>query len=1750
MFRKLFNVLLISFIILIPSLASAEKLYVRKDMDYDFAQLEALLLKNASQREATDDKNLYVARTIINSNRAQAFSILGHYLLENHKSSASWLEVSKTLYAISTSAQSDRYTFSRQARTAAYQAYIVAKTPSEEANALVLLAQQYEARYDWRDALNAYSASLKIEHNPRVAATYATLREKYGFKYNDYQLESNTANPKICFSFSENLEQGRIDYSSFVTVREVTNPAIAISGRQLCVEGLKHGQTYNITLRQGIPSVVDETLRNPVNITAEIPDRAPQVSVIGKTYVLPATGQNGLPLTSVNTTKLDLEVYRIGDRNIVPAIRSENFLNQISGYTEKDIGLNSGVKVWSGTLDTQYDLNKDVVTTFPVAEALGKMEPGVYVLVAVPHSEKKSTDTSSSEDEYDESAWEQKATQWFVVSDLGITAFKGKDGIHVFARSLSSAQPIGKAEVRLLARNNDLLATKQLEAFGHVAFDPGLSRGTGALEPGMVVVATENDYNFINLNQTAFDLSDRGVKGRVASGAIDVYTYTERGVYRPNETVHITALMRDGQGLAVEKLPLTAIIRRPDGVEFRKVQVEDMGLGGRTLSLAIPADASHGTWRVAFYTDPKAAPVGSTTFLVEDYVAERLELNLTSQQKALHSGETGSIDIATRFLFGAASNNLRVTGEYSITQVSNSSLPALAGYVTGLSDEEPQTINGEIEGEIYTDEEGKASLSFAVPEITSTKPSEITISVEVAEDGGRAVRRSLTLPILPSGAIVGIKSAAEEIEGDKPAAFNAIIANQNGDTLAAGKIKWTLFRIERNYQWSNSDGRWSYDAIKNKIKVSEGIVSSDGKSPAVISTDVGWGSYILEASAPDFGQAAQASIQFYAGYSGDQTADTPDLLEMTLDKAAYQAGEQMQVKLSSRFDGQATLAVVSDKVRDIQVINVSKNGTNVTLPVKAEWGAGAYLVAIAHRPLDTVAKRLPGRALGLTWFEVDQDKRKLSVQIKAPASTLPGQETIIPVEINGAEKDEDLYVTLTAVDVGILNLTRYDSPNPTKYFFGQKQLSADILDLYGYLIDGMQGTRGAYRSGGDELPNKYDALPPTEEPLALFSGIVKVGPDGIAHIPLKLPAFNGSGRLMAVAWTKSRVGNASFDMAIRDPVVTLVTLPRFLSIGDQTNLYLQINNVEGPDGDYIAEFTVDERLTASPADLKKSLTLKKGQKTSLTVPVAALEYGKSVINMTLKGPQNDDTPINIHRSYNLGILPGTISNTHRITRTLKPSESLTLSSDLLENIIPGTGAATVSVSMLSELDVPGLLRELDRYPYGCTEQLVSRALPLLYLNSLAVTNAMATDDDVNERINNTIDRILTRQNTNGSFNTWSNGSNYWLDAYVADFLTRAREMKFSVPDQAFNRSLERLRNLVANTTQIEQNTPSLAYATYVLARNGRPVMGDLKYMVDTKMTAFKSPMALGQLASALSMLGDQERANKAFMAAEKALGNKTEERLYYYNYGSTLRDTAAVLALGTESKFSKESLSRLSKEVAIMTALRRYTSTQEKSWMVLAAQALTEASKDITLDIDGTSKQAPLYRSYRDTTLASKSVKVTNTSKQDIKAIINVLGNPLVPEPAVSQGYKVERNYYDLSGERVNPATVIQGTRLVTVITVTEQSATNANLLVVDRLPAGFEIDNPNLVDGSKSDKLGWVKNTVDATHTEYRDDRLVASFDRTYQSPRTFNIAYIVRAVSVGKYMHPSATAEDMYAPEKFGRSEFGSVEVISSEP
>src|SRR5437773_713525 len=570
----------------------------------------------------------------------------------------------------------------------------------------------------------------------------------------------------------------------------------------------------------------------------------------------------------------------------------------------------------------------------------------------------------------------------------------------------------------------------------------------------------------------------------------------------------------------------------------------------------------------------------------------------------------------------------------------------------------------------------------------------------------------------------------------------------------------------------------------------------------------------------------------------------------------------MVVSVNARSAGKLTINVLGDRLLTTQTTDVKEGTAQVKIPVGKDWGTGVYVVATLRRPLDAAALRMPGRAIGLKWFGIDKKNRRLAVDLTPPALVRPGSALKIPVKLGGLNPGEDAKIVVAAVDVGILNLTNYKPPAPDDYYLGQRRMTSEIRDLYGQLIDGMQGTRGQIKTGGDSAGAELQGSPPTQKPLALYSGIVTVAADGSAEISFEIPEFAGTARVMAVAWTATKLGRATTDVTVRDPIVLTATLPRFLLNGDHGTMSFDLDNVEGLPGDYTINVKTSGpvKVTGNPATTVK---LAAKQRTSMSLAIDAGGAGTANLDVDIRGPDG----LSLARHYALDVKAATQILARRSIRTLAKGESLTLTSDMFSDLVSGTGSVSLAVSLSTALDGATILKALDR-----------------------------------------------------------------------------------------------LRDSVVNAHEPETDGGrDLAYGVYVLARNGAAPIGDLRYLADTKLGNLATPIAKSQLAAALALVGDKARAERVYGAALDALAPKPAIEFGRVDYGSALRDAAALVSLAGEGNAPRATLTQAVLRVEVARGLSPYTSTQENAWLVLAARALSKET--LALDIEGAPAKAAVYRS-------------------------------------------------------------------------------------------------------------------------------------------------------------------------------------------
>ncbi|QIE46063.1 alpha-2-macroglobulin family protein [Pseudohalocynthiibacter aestuariivivens] len=1614
--------------------------------------------------------------------------------------------------------QKDQNKYKYQALQASINGYLRARNDGARVNALMVLADALEKDRRGRDMVQALRLASEIQPRADVTAALDSAIAKYGFRITEHRADNEAAAPRICAEFSEPLIEAGTDYTPFVQLPDA-NLVVQPDERQICIDGVQHGQRYTVTFRKGLPAANGEKLIKDVELSLYIRDRSPNVSFPGRAYVLPRAVDAALPIETVNLDTVNLVLRRVSDRNLLRAMQDDYFGRPISDYQANTFEENISEEVWTGIGEVQNTLNQNMTTRLPLGDVLADQPPGIYTLGAriegVPH--------------YDDPG----ALQWFVLTDLGLTTLNGTDGLHVFARGLSDADALDGIEITLLSRANSVLGTATTDAQGHVRFDPGLSRGTDGAAPALILAkAGEQDMAFLSLTDPAFDLSDRGVEGRPPAPPVDVFLATDRGAYRAGEVIHATALARDGVAEAVTGLPLTAILTRPDGVEYARHFSADDAAGGHVFDMPIAGTAPRGTWQLEIKADVDAPALATQSLLVEDFLPERIDFDLTLPEGLMQATDLPDLQVAAKYLFGAPGAGLKSEGELLLRP--RRSVDEFPGYVFGRYDAQASSRASYMDS-YTTDAAGNLSVPLELPEMDANdRPFEATIALRLREGSGRPVERQIKRMVAPQGSMIGIKPEFDGVVPEGGEARFSVIGLGSDLNREPMQVNWTLNRVSTRYQWYQQWGNWEWEPVTTRKRVASGS-GALGDTPLTISGDVEWGRYELVVERTD-GAYVAASDDFYAGwYAPADTSQTPDTLELSLDAEGYRSGDTAQLRIVPRYAGTALITVMSNRVIDMQAVEVAEGENTIPLTVTDDWGAGAYVTAQVIRPMDVAAGQNPARALGLSYAKIDPGAKSLNVSIDAPEAMTPRGSMTATVNVDGLAEGSTGYVTLAAVDVGILNLTGFDSPDPSEHYFGQRRLGVEIRDIYGRLIDGMNGAQGQVRSGGDAGNGmQMQSPPPTDELVAYFTGPIAVNADGTAEAQFDIPDFNGTVRLMAIAWSGSAVGEAAADVLVRDPVVVTASLPRFLAPGDQSRLLLEIVHATGPTGRMGLDVSAPGVTLAG--NIPSGFDLDTNAKASFSLPITAGDVGDYEVQIALTTPDGKQ----LTKSLTLPVRSNdpAVSETRRFE--LAAGDTFTLDDAVFAAMKPGSGQAVISAGPLARLNAPALLQALDRYPYGCTEQVTSRAMPLLYYNQVAKALNLGNDAQIALRIEQSIERVLTRQTSGGAFGLWrAESGDFWLDSYVADFLSRARAEGHDVPDRAFTMAMDNLRNRLNYAPDFDNGGQDVAYALMVLAREGAARMGDLRYYADVKAGDFATPLALAQLGAALASYGDQTRADRMFRAAVDRMSQTAtdEGQLWRADYGTQYRDRAGVLALIVEAGSQAADTTQLASELG---RTGPHMSTQEQAWTLLAARALIDDPSANGLTLNGEAVAGPFVRMVEAETLTPQAIRNTGGTATDIT--LTTLGVPQIPEAAGGYGYRIERSYYDLDGNAATLDNVSSGARLVAVIKVLPAGKGEARLIINDPLPAGLEIDNPNLLRSGDVRSLDWLK-TANAEHSEFRSDRFIAAVDWRSNDPLT--LAYIVRAISPGSYHHPAATVEDMYRPRYRAHTDTGAMTV-----
>ncbi len=1489
-----------------------------------------------------------------------------------------------------------------------------------------------------------------------------------------------------------------------------------------------------LTIDAGLVAVNNSTLAAEYLARLQTSDLQATVGFASRGSLLPSRTAEGLPVIALNVDKVDVEFFRIKPQSLPAFLSIWEGSSSLQNYEAAEL-LPMADLVYGGRFDLNTARNTRETVLLPIAGLKQLHEPGVYLAVM----------RASGTYKYSHPA------TLFSLSDIGLSVHRYAKRLDVFTQALEGGKALSGVDLVLYDNKGRVVGQGKTDNTGHAELPlPAKAQ--------LLLAHQSEQTSLLRLNGAALDLAEFDIAGPQAH-PLQFFIFGPRDLYRPGEVVLLNGLLRDNDGKNVKAQPITVEVRRPDGKVARKFMWEADDSGLYQYQLRLSEDVPTGRWQLVY--DLGDGKPQLYDFQVEDFLPERMALELKGSDRPLAPDAPLDVAINGRYLYGAPASGNRLTGQLYVRPL-REAVPALPGYQFGSITEEDLKQEVEVDDGVL-DGNGELWLSIDSQWSRARSPLQLVLQASLQESGGRPITRRLTQPVWPADRLPGLRGLFEgdATEGDGPVEFEVLMADAEGHKLAADDLMVRLIRERRDYYWNYSDsGGWSYHYNEKFLNLSEEKVSVKQGSTTKISFPVEWGPYRVEVEDPKTGLTS--SVRFWAGYRWQDNAAggavRPDQVKLALDKPAYADGDTAKVTVTPPSAGKGYLLIESSEgPLWWQEIDVPVEGKTFDIPMDKKWARhDLYVSALVIRPGERKANVTPKRAVGMLHLPLDRSQRKLALTVAAPETMRPKQP--LKLKINARNADDstprNVHVLVAAVDVGILNITGYATPDPFAHLFGRKAYAADQLDIYGQLIEAGRHRVATLAFGGDAALAKGGKRPKTSVTIvSLQSGPVTLDERGDAEVSIDIPDFNGELRIMAQAWTDERYGMAEAKTVVAAPLVAELSAPRFLAGGDRTTLALDLSNLSGKVQKLDVQVTAEGQLNLLEADSRKAVTLTQGQRTTLQIPVTAQGgFGQGVIKVSVNGldvPGERLPPF--RREWTLGVRPAYPAMLKQYRAVLK-DEVWNLPEGALEAFEPAGREAILSVSSRPPLNLGEQIRALKAYPYGCLEQTTSGLYPALYADTATLDRLglEGEPDTVRKRkIDTGIERLLGMQRYNGSFGLWNSDGEeeYWLTAYVTDFLLRARDQGFAVPPDALKKANERLLGYLQDRNQISINYSQnvdhtrfavQAYAGLVLSRSQQAPLGALRSVFDRRHEA-RSGLPLVQLSIALEKMGDKPRAKQALMAG---LAADRKGRDWLADYGSPLRDQALILSLLEENKLASEKIEDRLFELSDQVAASSYLSTQERNALFLAGRDLLgkpERKWSATLSSGSGSRELDNGQSgvKLDSSLLVSPVSTQNTSGDTLYQQMTISGYPSQAPAAGGENLRIRRDYLGMNGQALDLRSLKSG-ELVLVHLEVKAKARVPDALVVDLLPAGLEIENQNLAksaaslqDASESVKQ-WRKSMAYARvkHQEFRDDRYVAAVD--LQSFDTLHLLYLARAVTPGTYRVPPPQVESMYRP------------------
>jgi uncharacterized protein YfaS (alpha-2-macroglobulin family) len=1511
--------------------------------------------------------------------------------------------------------------------------------------------------------------------------------------------------------------------------------------------GFRAGETYTLHLKAGFPARHGQPMEKDQQRVVRLPDLDPDLDFVHAGRHLSTRGRQALALRVVNLPTLEAEARPILAEHLVASLHWEQRRRWWDPEEIFSGGLGPARRT---TLRTGATANQPATLAWELAPLLPAGAQGAWLVsVRTP---------PGTEDESDWRTYRQ-ISRVVGLSDLGLLAKQVGGEMLVWVNRLSSAQPVAGVRVELRSTANRGLGEGRTDAEGLARF-PVLATESDQESPLAVLAHGEGEFTFLTLPGSRLDLGAEFGGDAYHRHGYEAFLFSERGVFRPGETVPVQAVVRDARLVPPEPFDLRLRLVRPDGVALpvQSCPLDTLGVAQARFSL----DPAHptGSWQVEARVPGQDTPIGRLAFWVEDFVPPQLAVDITPPAARLPAG-TVTAKLQARHLFGGPGAGLAFTARLNL-QPQPFASSAWPGYAFVDEDVQEGTRLGE-EFRGLTDDSGSAVLRLnPAPREGSPRSSyRAVLHATVREKTGRAVSTSIDLPYDPLPAYVGVQAPAARIGQGEAVTLPVAWVQPAGAPFTA---RTTLrHRLEREH-WrviqvrQDETSRWENQ--RERELLAEGTLQlTEGRGKLGVQVHEP-GQYVLRVWDPETGAAA--TWRFRAAPPGDTWQDTaerqPGRVVLTADQPVYTPGKTARVQVQSPHPGRALITLETDRLHRVWTREFSGNTAEVEIPLDAELAPNAYCTVQVVRPHRVGEADGPLRSLGALRLPLQHPERKLAVRLSAPAQARPNEPLSVAVAVDGLD-GRPAQVVVAAVDDGIWRLTRHERPDPLAWFTRPRRLMSEHYDLYRQVLPELGAELAALLAapGGDAMAQLGKRLNPVKvrrfKPVALWQPGLAVDTNGQAEARFTLPEFTGSLRLMAVVVAGEAFGSAEAKVEVKRPLIVQTGLPRFLHSGDQAQGHLWIVNAAAQP--VTARWSVTTRLPGPEARAEGEIPLAPGAETTVRFPLRAAPdaVGAGAVEVRVEAGGEVYT-----ETTELALAPGHPHITRTVEGALAAGESVRLSGESVHGFL--APEVSLRADGLPALSWNAAYEALIRYPHGCLEQTLSAAFPLLEAPALFDTllPGRLTREDAAVRVQQGIGRVLGMQRPDGMFTWWpGDGDPFpYGTAYAVEFLLAARASGYPVPEDSLERAVRRLDQRLDERPR--DGDPWItdrlrAYTVSLLAQSGRPREDWLTRLWETRDRL--DVYARAHLARALA-----------------ALGRRPEARQLLESTGSAPSTTQADFDPTLPSDFHLQALlidawGHVDPAAPALAAWVKHLGQAHRKWQNTHDQsrALVALGRHLSRQPDARKPFTAFWRPTGSTVRDFSPARPLNITGPDLTAggeLANqgpgqvyyswqISGVPIgESEPDQEAGLRLRRHWQTMAGQPVDLRDFRAGESYQLLLQIDTLGRALDQLVVEVPLPAGLELENARFVPGGgegrdRDDAEG--ARALPLRHLELRDDRALL-FTGAFQGQREHRL--VARAVTPGDFRLPAAQVSAMYQPSLFSRQGSGRLRVQEAAP